>query len=65
MLILPANIYAAMNNVDHEKASVAGKGMNYLWFRIPLQIAIHCMGVCLSCFELNSYFVVSLHVIKH
>lgn len=36
--ILPANIYAAINNVDFQKASFDGSGTNYLWFRIPLQI---------------------------
>ena len=36
--ILPANIYAAMKNVDLEKADHTGRGMDYLWFRIPEQI---------------------------
>ena len=36
--ILPANIYAAMKKVDYEKANYKGKGLSYLWFRIPLQI---------------------------
>lgn len=38
ILILPANIYAAIKNVDYEKKSYEGKGLKYLWFRIPLQI---------------------------
>lgn len=38
VMILPANIYAAMKNVDLEKADNSGKGMDYLWFRIPEQI---------------------------
>lgn len=38
VMILPANIYAAMKNVDLEKADHTGNGMNYLWFRIPEQI---------------------------
>lgn len=38
ILILPANIYAAANNVDYRKGSFEGKGLSYLWFRIPLQI---------------------------
>ena len=38
ILILPSNIYAAINNVDYQKATFEGHGLNYLWFRIPLQI---------------------------
>ena len=38
VLILPANINAALKNVDYQKATFNGKGTSYLWFRIPLQI---------------------------
>ncbi|MCD8739925.1 hypothetical protein LT679_04875 [Mucilaginibacter roseus] len=38
ILILPSNIYAAINKVDYQKATFNGNGLNYLWFRIPLQI---------------------------
>ncbi len=38
ILILPANIYAAINHVDFERGTYQGSGMNYLWFRIPLQL---------------------------
>ena len=38
ILILPANIYATIKNVDFQKASFDGPGANYLWFRIPMQI---------------------------
>ncbi len=38
ILILPANIYAAIKKVDFEKATYEGKGTGYLWFRVPLQI---------------------------
>jgi uncharacterized membrane protein len=38
ILLLPANIYAAINKVDYEKATHSGKGLNYLWFRVPLQL---------------------------
>lgn len=38
MLMLPANIYAATNRVNYEKASYDGKGVGYLWFRIPMQV---------------------------
>ena len=35
--ILPANINAAIKKVDYEKGTYDGMGINYLWFRIPLQ----------------------------
>jgi len=38
LLMLPANIYASMNNVNLQKGTLDGNGMTYLWFRIPLQI---------------------------
>ncbi|MFY7900084.1 MAG: hypothetical protein ACOVNY_07855 [Chitinophagaceae bacterium] len=38
ILLLPANIYAAMQQVDYQKATLTGPGLTYLWFRIPLQI---------------------------
>ena len=38
VLLLPANIYAAIKHVDIEKASFNGPGLEYLWFRVPLQI---------------------------
>lgn len=38
ILVLPANIHAAIKHVDHEKKSFDGKGLKYLWFRVPLQI---------------------------
>jgi uncharacterized membrane protein len=38
ILILPANIYAAVHKINYEKSSYSGKSINYLWFRIPLQI---------------------------
>lgn len=38
VLVLPANIYAAIKRVDYQKATFNGSGTNYLWFRIPLQI---------------------------
>jgi uncharacterized membrane protein len=38
ILLLPANIYAAIKHVDYEKGTFQGKGVNYLWFRIPLQL---------------------------
>jgi len=38
VLILPANIKAAIEHIDIQKATFDGPGLNYLWFRIPLQI---------------------------
>lgn len=37
ILILPANIYAAIKHIDYQKATFDGHGLPYLWFRIPLQ----------------------------
>ena len=37
LLMLPANIYASIHNIDYEKGTVDGNGLSYLWFRIPLQ----------------------------
>lgn len=38
ILLLPANIYAAIKHVDYQKGTFEGSGKNYLWFRVPLQI---------------------------
>lgn len=35
--LLPANIYAAMKHVNRERAAFDGDGLDYLWYRIPLQ----------------------------
>jgi len=40
ILLLPANIYAAINRIDYEKATTAGKGLGYLWFRVPFQLVL-------------------------
>ena len=36
--ILPANINAAIKKIDYEKGTYDGKGINYLWFRVPSQV---------------------------
>jgi uncharacterized membrane protein len=36
--LIPSNIYAAQNHINLEKADLTGKGLSYLWFRIPLQL---------------------------
>lgn len=38
VLILPANIQAAIKKIDYQKAATDGNGLSYLWFRVPLQI---------------------------
>lgn len=38
ILMLPANIYASINNVNYQKGTFDGDGLAYLWFRIPLRI---------------------------
>lgn len=38
VLLLPANIYAAFNHINYQKGTLDGSGLNYLWFRVPLQI---------------------------
>ena len=38
LLILPANVYASLNNVNYQKGTFDGNGTLYLLFRIPLQI---------------------------
>ena len=38
VILLPANIYAAMKGVDYQTGSYGGNGLTYLWFRVPLQL---------------------------
>lgn len=38
ILLLPANIYAALNHINLKTAGYDGDGPVYLWFRIPLQL---------------------------
>lgn len=38
IVMLPANINAAVNHVDYQKGTLEGPGVKYLWFRVPLQI---------------------------
>lgn len=37
LLVLPLNIYAAFLQVDYEAANYQGRGLAYLWFRVPFQ----------------------------
>ena len=38
ILILPANINAAIKKIDYQKGTYQCNGINYLWFRVPLQV---------------------------
>lgn len=38
VLILPANIKAALRHIDYQTGVRDGNGPAYLWFRIPLQV---------------------------
>jgi uncharacterized membrane protein len=38
ILIIPANIHAALQKVDFQKGNNEGSGLSYLWFRVPLQV---------------------------
>lgn len=50
VLMLPANIYAALNNVSYQEATYNGSGISYLWFRIPLQL-LFIIWTYFSCFK--------------
>ncbi|WP_396591162.1 hypothetical protein [Allomuricauda sp. R78024] len=38
IVMLPANVYAAIHQVNYQKGTFDGHGLTYLWFRIPLQV---------------------------
>jgi len=38
VVILPANIRAAMKKINYQKSNFEGNGPGYLWFRVPLQL---------------------------
>ncbi|WP_343561881.1 hypothetical protein [Sphingobacterium sp.] len=40
ILILPTNIYASIRHLNYETATFDGKGLGYLWFRIPFQLLL-------------------------
>lgn len=50
LLMLPANINAALKNIDFQNATSHGKGISYLWFRIPLQL-LFIVWTYLSCIK--------------
>lgn len=52
LLILPANIKASLDHLDYQTASFNGHGLNYLWFRIPLQF-LFIVWIYLSAIKLK------------
>ncbi len=36
--VLPANINASIENINYQTGELDGNGIEYLWFRVPLQI---------------------------
>jgi uncharacterized membrane protein len=38
VLLLPANVNAAIHHIDYQKGTFDGNGLIYLWIRIPLQL---------------------------
>lgn len=38
LLVLPANIHAAMHHIDYQNATLDGPGLGYLWRRVPMQL---------------------------
>jgi uncharacterized membrane protein len=38
VLVLPANIHAARKHINYETGEENGKGLKYLWFRVPSQL---------------------------
>lgn len=37
-LLLPSNILAAVRRIDYQDPGSQGSGVEYLWFRVPLQL---------------------------
>lgn len=42
ILILPTNILAAIKHLNYETGNFDGKGIAYLWFRVPFQVLLIC-----------------------
>ncbi|MGO4770079.1 hypothetical protein ACEN2I_00315 [Flavobacterium sp. W22_SRS_FK3] len=38
ILLFPANVYAAIHNINLRTADYTGEGVSYLWIRIPMQL---------------------------
>jgi uncharacterized membrane protein len=50
LLVLPANVYAAIHHIDYQNGTTEGLGLSYLFFRIPLQL-FFILWVYLSCIK--------------
>jgi len=37
ILVIPVHVHAAMEHIDFRTAEATGHGLDFLWFRIPLQ----------------------------
>lgn len=48
VLVLPANVKAALEHIHYESGTSTGPGPVYLWFRIPMQLFL-MLWVYLSC----------------
>jgi uncharacterized membrane protein len=48
LVMLPANINAAIKHIDYQKGTLDGSGINYLWFRVPLQVVFILWTYCFS-----------------
>jgi uncharacterized membrane protein len=49
ILILPANIWAAIKHIDYQKGTNDGPGLKYLWFRVPLQLFFILWALAIAC----------------
>ncbi len=38
LVVFPSNIKAAMQHINYQTGELDGNGIEYLWFRIPLQV---------------------------
>lgn len=53
LLVLPANIYAAIEGINYQTGALDGPGLSYLYFRIPLQL-FFMAWVYFSCIRIHS-----------
>lgn len=48
VLLLPANIFAAVHEINYEKPAEKGPGKRYLLFRVPFQLLLIVWVICLA-----------------
>ena len=53
ILVLPANIKAAIEQVNYQTGELDGPGLDYLWFRIPFQIHLILWVYLSTIYKLN------------